>query len=338
MKIFLPFKIKGIGGTATFAAKFKSGMEAHGHRVFFEEPEDYDILFLIVQAPFRYLFDAKNKGKKIVQRLDGTYYWSVAGWKYPLFNLKAWIIRQFFADFTVYQSHYSKYCAEKFLGKKRKDPSEIIYNGVDLNLFSPQGEKQDVRDNPDQQIFFTASAFRREDQITPILEALEIYKRKYTDNFKFLVAGTFSPKISHIPEKWAHFKNIQFIGRIENRDLPTYERAADVFLFTHLNPPCPNNVIEALACGLPICGVADGAMSELIRPKVNGLLITVQGNAFWKERQYSPDSFADNLDNIIKGKVFYNRESRRDAEDRFSLDQMIDKYISILSQLLKKNI
>jgi glycosyltransferase involved in cell wall biosynthesis len=338
MKIFLPFKIKGIGGTATFAAKFKGGMEARGHQVFFEEPEDYDVLFLNVQAPFRYLFDAKKKGKKIVQRLDGTYYWSVAGWKYPLFNLKARIIRHFFADFTVYQSHYSKYCAEKFLGKKRKDPSEIICNGVDLDIFSPQGEKQDVRDNPDQKIFFTASAFRREDQITPILEALEVYKSKYTDNFKFLVAGTFSPKISHIPEKWAYFKNIQFIGKIENSDLPTYERAADVFLFTHLNPPCPNNVIEALACGLPICGVADGAMPELIKSKENGLLIAAQGDAFWKGRQYDADSFSDNLDNIMKGKVFCNRESRYDVENRFALDQMINNYISILSQLITKNI
>ena len=334
MKIFLPFKIKGIGGTATFATKFKSGMESRGHQVFFEEPENYDILFLIVQAPFRHLFDAKKKGKKIVQRLDGTYYWSVAGWKYPLFNLKAWIIRQFFADFTIYQSQYSKYCAEKFLGKKRKDPSEIVYNGVDTDLFSPQGKKQVLRDTPNQKIFFTASAFRRDDQITPVLEALKIYSEKYDANFKCIVAGTFSPRISCIPEKWAHFKNIRFIGKIENRDLPTYERAADVFLFTHLNPPCPNNVIEAMACGLPLCGVADGAMTELVKHEKNGLLVKTPGDAFWRKRSLDLEAFADNLHTIAQHQTSYSQSSRQRTVERFSLKAMIARYEKVFSKLL----
>lgn len=338
MKIFLPFKIKDIGGTATFAAKFKSGMESYGHQVFFEEPKKYDILFLIVQAPFRYLFDAKKKGKKIVQRLDGTYYWSVVRWKYPLYNLKARIIRYFFADFTIYQSEYSKYCAEKFLGKKQNDPSTLIYNGVDMNLFNPEGEKLNLRDNPKQRIFFTASAFRREDQIVPILHALEIYSKKYDQNFKLLIAGTFSRKAGSIPRKWAHFKNIHFLGKIANKNLPKYERAADVFLFTHLNPPCPNNVIEALACGLPVCGMADGAMPEIITSGSNGELSPVSSDAFWQERKYDSNAFADNIEKILANKERYGAAARLATKNRFSLDRMIIEYIDALDQLIAKNI
>ena len=334
MKIFLPFKGTGIGGTITFAMKFKEGMEAHGHTVFFEEPQEYDILFLIVQAPFKYLIEAKRRGKQIIQRLDGTYYWSVSSWKFPLFNLKAVIIRHFFADFTIYQSKYSKHCAEKFLGKKRHDPSTLIYNGVDLDLFSPVGIKKDLRENPDQQIFFTASAFRREDQIIPILKALEIYSTKYTANFLLLVAGTFSPTMSSIPEQWSHCKNIRFLGKINNRDLPAYERTADVFLFTHLNPPCPNNVIEAMACGLPICGVADGAMKEIISTEKNGLLVPVSGNAFWNIRSFSAESFADNLHTIVMNKDSFSTESRRIAQERFSLEAMLKHYSQTLEKLI----
>lgn len=334
MRIFLPFTIQGIGGTATFAIKFKQGMEAYGHTVFFEEPEEYDVLFLIVQAPFKYLIDAKRRGKKIVQRLDGTYYWSVASWKFPLFNLKAAIIRHFFTDFTIYQSEYSKYCAEKFLGKKRHDPSVLIYNGVDLNLFSPDGPKKDLRDNPNQQIFFTASAFRREDQITPILKALEIYSKKYTDNFLFLVAGTFSPALRSIPEQWSHCKNVRFLGKIENSKLPDYERVADVFLFTHLNPPCPNNVIEAMACGLPVCGVEDGAMREIVATEKNGLLIPVSGDAFWNMRHLNTESFADNLHTIVMNKESFSTESRRIAKERLSLETMLEHYSQTLEKLI----
>lgn len=334
MKIFLPFQTKGIGGTVTFAKKFKKGMEAHGHKVFFEEPKEYDILFLIVQAPFRYLFNAKRQGKKIVQRLDGTYYWSVSSWKFPLFNLKAAIIRHFFADFTIYQSEYSKYCAEKFLGKKRDDPSALIYNGVDLDLFSPTGKTRNIRENPNQQIFFTASAFRRKDQIVPIIKAIEIYRRKYTDNFLLLVAGSFSPELTSIPKQWSHYNNIRFLGKIDNDDLPAYERSADVFLFTHLNPPCPNNIIEAMACGLPICGVADGAMEEIVKTGKNGLLVPISGNAFWNMRDIDTENFADNIHSIIVSQDSFSTESRRIAQERFSLETMLERYAKILEKLM----
>ena len=83
-------------------------MQARGHEVFFEYRPDYDILFLIVQAPFQYLLEATKKKIPIVQRLDGVWYYSVAGWKFPLYNLKAMLIRHFFSDFSVYQSKYSK--------------------------------------------------------------------------------------------------------------------------------------------------------------------------------------------------------------------------------------
>lgn len=330
MKIFFPFKIRDIGGTTTFAKKFKEGMEQRGHEVFFDYRSDYDVLFMIVQAPFKYLIEAKRKKKRIIQRLDGVHYWSIQGPMYFLFNLKAKIIRHFFCDFTIYQSKYSKYCAEKFLGKKKNDPSAIIYNGVDLNIFSPIGDTINLRDNPKQKIFFTASAFRRENQILPIIEALEIYSKKFDSNFKFLVAGNFTKNITYIQEKYKSFKNIVFLGKINNIDLPKYERTADVFLFTHSNPPCPNNVIESLACGLPICGIADGAMPEIIQDTKIGMLVPATGDAFWLSRKYDTETFAENLDEIIKNQQLFSENARQFAQERFSLDLMIDSYIKVL--------
>jgi glycosyltransferase involved in cell wall biosynthesis len=334
MKIFLPFQITGIGGTASFALKFKEGLERQGHEVFFEYRSDYDILFCIVQAPFAYLQEAKRRRKPIVQRLDGMWYWSVAGWKFPLYNLKAAITRHFFADYTIYQSEYSRSCTKKFLGTKRPDPSSLVYNGVDLDRFSPEGELMNLRDYPEQKLFFTASAFRREDQIVPILHALEIYRKKYGENWKFLVAGTFSGKLAGFEEKLARYKNVVFVGKIENTELPMYERSVDVFLFTHLNPPCPNNILEALGCGLPVSGVADGAMPELITPGMNGLLIPAKGTGFWKPRSLDLEKFADNIQEILTSQDQYSQASRRVALERFSLHQMIEEYSEAMTKLL----
>ena len=336
MKIFLPFSGTGPSfmGVGTFAAKFKKGMEQAGHEVFFEYRSDYDVLFMIVQAPFQYLTEAKRRKKPIVQRLDGVFYWSVSGWRYPLLNMKARIIRHFFADFTIYQSEYSKYSAEKFLGKKRNDSSALIYNGVDIHAFSPHGNKAPIRNNPDQAIFFTVSGFRREDQILPILKAVKIYERKFGNNFTLLIAGPFGKKVEDIPHKASDYKNVIFLGKMGNEDIPLYERAADVFVFTHLNPPCPNNVIEALASGLPLCGIADGAMPELIENGKTGLLLEAKGDAFWKHRAFDAQSFAENIHTLVKEKSRYSTACRSIAEEKFSLDTMIKQYLHVFESLV----
>jgi len=335
MKIFLPFKLKDIGGTSTFAGKFRSGLEALGHEVSLEPTSDYDVLFLIVQAPFRYLIDAKKRGKKIIQRLDGTYYWTVSGWRFPLLNAKASLIRRWFADFTVYQSQYSKECVERFLGPKRGEAQTIIYNGVDLNLFSPLGPTKRLRDNAAQKVFFTASAFRREDQILPVIEALRRYRRRYSDNCKLVIAGSFEGKVKALPNWLRELEFVEWAGRISNHELPSYERGADVFLFTHLNPPCPNNVIEALACGLPVCGINDGAMGELISSGKEGELLRASGTGFWRGRSFNARQYADNIERICRARPRYAQAARRAAEERFGLETMAKHYLAVFHQVIQ---
>lgn len=330
MKIFIPYTVRDTGGSSSFAKKFKKGLEEKGHEAFFDFRKDYDVLFVIIQCNPFYLLHAKLNHKKIAHRLDGVYYWSVAKWKYPLLNLAPKLIHKFFSDFTVYQSKYSKYCADKFLGKRKDEKYSIIYNGIDTKLFSPEGEKiENLRDNPDQKIFITASKFRRTDQIIPIIEALKIYKNKYNDNFKLLIIGDFSREIGDVPEKFKNFTYLKFLGKIPNEDLPKYERSSDVFLMTHLNPPCPNNIIEAMSSGLPICGVNDGAMSEITIPEKNSLLIESKGDAFKKRRAYDVQRFADNLNSILENLDSYSISSRKIVEERFSLDNMISNYLKL---------
>jgi glycosyltransferase involved in cell wall biosynthesis len=331
MKIFIPFQVSETGGTSTFAKKFKYGLEKRGHEVFFTFQKDYDILFVIVQCNPLYLLHAKLRNKKIIQRLDGVYYWSVAKWKYPLLNLAPRIIHAFFADHTVYQSEYSKYCAAKFLGRKKDEQYSIIYNGVDTEFFSSAGEKiQNLRDNPEQKIFITASKFRRYDQILPLIQAMERYREEYTENCKLLIIGDFNREVTGIPSRFRKFTHLQFLGKIGNEDLPKYERSSDVFLMTHLNPPCPNNILEAMGCGLPICGVNDGAMSEITAPHENSLLLETTGDAFWKRREYDTRQFAANLHAITADLPSYSTKSEKMARERFSLDEMIDNYLKIL--------
>ncbi len=331
MTVFLPFTATGLGGTTTFAAKFKAGMEARGHRVTLDGSEGYDALLAIVQCPFRYLRHAKRHGKPVIQRLDGTYYWTVAGWTFPFRNAKAALTRHLFADATVYQSDYSRDAANRFLGAKRGREA-VIYNGVDTALFSPRGPHNDLRERPGQTVLFTALAFRRENQILPLLAAVAAYRRRYDPDALLAIAGTFKGAAAAVPQRFAHLRHTKWLGRIENKALPAYERAADLFLSSELNPACPNNLIESLAAGLPVVAIANGAVAELVSND-EGRLVPSE-TLFWRKRRENPAVFAEAIHAAMRDRARLSANARRRAERDFGLDSMISSYTDILKASL----
>jgi glycosyltransferase involved in cell wall biosynthesis len=87
-------------------------------------------------------------------------------------------------------------------------------------------------------------------------------------------------------------------------------------------------VIEALACGTPVIGLNNGALSELIRTGENGILI----------EQAEADSetiarLAQALQNV--GEVSRGN-CRRDFEERFTSERMAQGYLDIYQNLLAK--
>ncbi|MDP3997113.1 MAG: glycosyltransferase family 4 protein [bacterium] len=335
MVIFLPIKLRSTGGTSSFAQKLQTGLQKLGHTVIFSYETNYDILLASPTAPWKFLFDAKKRGKPIVQRLDGVYYpTTTASWLYPLYNTPLFIIHHFFTDYTIYQSKFSLYCCNKFLGKTSR-PHTIIYNGVDTDFFSNIGNTKQLRATPNQNVFITASRFRRLDQINPVIAAFKTYLKKYNPNSKLVVVGNFTRSTKNIPSKYRGEKNIDFVGIVENKQLPAYLRAADVFVFTHLNPPCPNNVVEALSCGLPIAGIGDGAMPELVSSGHEAELIRINSNAFYKRRAYNLEELAKNMHRIINGLPTYKSAARNKAISDFALNKMSTRYLKVFESLLE---
>jgi glycosyltransferase involved in cell wall biosynthesis len=338
MVIFCPMKIKPTGGSSSFALKLQAGLSPKGHKVIFSFQKDFDLLLVNASCPLRFLIYAKITGRPIVHRLDGVYYKaSVAGKKYLLYNLPIKIILHFFANFVVYQSEYSKKCCDKFLNVNRFIPKRIIYNGVDTSKFSNRGQTVSLRDFSDQQIFISASRFRRHDQITPLITAFKIYLEKHDRKAKLVIIGNFEGEVINLAQKYKDNKNFSFIGPVPNEKLSAYLRAADIFLFTHLNPPCPNNIIEAMSCGLPICGVADGAMPELTTAGKNSELIPVTTDGFSSPRSLDLDLFADNMSKIYNNAESYSAQSRLKASEKFSNRQMVNSYLDVFNEIRDKN-
>lgn len=327
MKICIPNKLNDIGGPSIFARKLAKGLIEKGIEITYDINDEFDIALILVSYSIKELRKLKKRNKKIVLRLDGVMT-KACSWKYWFDNLKPRIIFKKYADYVIYQSEYSKYLVNNYFGEN-DTPYKLIYNGVDLNKFSNVGERIKKFNKNDLNLF-TVSSFRREQQLKPMIESYKILKRRI-NNIKFYIAGPISDDINYLKEK--KVAGLSFLGKVDNKSIPKYSRAADIFVFSTLNPPCPNAVIEALGCGLPIAGYETGAMEELVGENA-GVLASNSYDNLDKFINGDPKLLADAIENIYKNLGYYKKQARLRAEEKFSIDFMVDKYIDAFKETL----
>lgn len=325
MNIFLPFKIKDIGGTATFAKNFSDAAKKKGLRISSGFSFDFDTLFIIADCPIWYPLIAKLLRRNIVQRLDGVYHPATpAGKWYPLYNLKMRIIHNFLADAVIYQSEFSKLSCEKFLGKTGAPQTAIIYNGVDTDKIPKKTIPRPGNTFPIRLLTF--AKFRRRDQIEPIIESVKLLD---PEKFTLDIYGSYTDNLGslfkNLPE------NILFQGKKTNEDLLKTLCQYDIFLFSDQSA-CPNSVLEALAAGLPVAAFDRGSIPELIKPGYNGEITGINEKSNQFEENYP---FGDNIYRkhsrkiqlILKNVNSYSKNAQSAIREQFTINHMIQRYI-----------
>jgi len=138
---------------------------------------------------------------------------------------------------------------------EKKGEYVVIINGADLNIFFPD---YDITEINEEIRFITTGNFRNVDMIEPIVKALDLLKKDLS--FKLVVAGPVKPEL----QKYLSRDYIIYVGTRNPEKIAEFLRKSHIFIYSHLNPPCPNSIIEAVSCGLPVVGFNSGAMSELL--------------------------------------------------------------------------
>jgi UDP-glucose:(heptosyl)LPS alpha-1,3-glucosyltransferase len=170
------------------------------------------------------------------------------------------------------------------------DDMEVIYNGVDLEKFSPDKRKKyrsavrrkyGLEDN-DFVVLFVGSGFERKG-VRFLVEAVESISEPIT----LMIVGKGVMKKGFRRYR----QNIIFCG--PQRDSDQYYAAADLFVFPTMYEPFGNVHLEALASGLPVITTKESGAAEIIEEGEQGFVV---------ERPEDVNAIAERIRVVLKDK------------------------------------
>lgn len=325
----------GMGGPAAFTSRLSSALQTRGVGVTHDLDEE-GISAVLVVGGSRHLYGiwrARRRCTRIVQRLNGmnwVHRQTATGLRHFLRaevnNRILSIIRARLADRIIYQSHFTQDWWQRVYGGQVA-PSRVIYNGVDLTNFSPQGEK----DLPTDHYRILAVEGRYSagydiglENAVALVNALN--QGEAAPKWELKVAGSVPP--SGLQRAEATGAWITWAGVVSKENIPALDRSAHVFFSADLNAACPNAVIEALACGTPVAAYATGALPEMLQ-NTAGLCVPY-GNDHWKLQHPQVEPLAQAVCQIVARQSEFSQAARLRAEQAFDIHTVMEQYLEVL--------
>lgn len=338
------------GGMASFRLKFEDGLRARGIGITHDLSADADAALVIAGTrDLPSLWKARRRGLRIVQRLDGINWVQRARWTGPRYHLRAeygnallTLIRARLADGVVYQSEFIRRWWESWRGPARV-PARVILNGVDLQRYTPEGGSDLPADRTRLLVVEGSlagglnSGLFAAARLTALLAARgpaelvvagEVDRRTQAELLTLTAAGASTPRPAQGGASLGTGTSIRFLGLVPRDEIPALDRSAHMLFSAEINPPCPNSVVEALACGLPVLGFDTGALSELVSGDAGRL--APYGGDPWKLDPPDVPALVEPALEILNDQPRFRRAARARAEAALGVDTMVDEYLKAL--------
>lgn len=227
--------------------------------------------------------------------------------------------------------------SKRALQKKDWLPSSkisVIYNGIEpvkQKIASVDENTQKVLDwlgPTDTAVGFLARLDPIKDPIL-MLESFHIALEEVPEA-KLIVMGK-GPLHEELVQRCQSYgisKNVMFSGLLKN-PMPVLPKLR-ALVMTSLSEAASLSILEAMMCGIPVIAKNVGGNPELVADQRTGFLIA----------DSSAPGFAEAMVKVLKDKSLSEKmgqAARNEANDRFSLEVMVEQYKSIYRNLLNRN-
>ena len=267
----------------------------------------------------------------IVLNQNGVFF---PGWYGQGFDLKnsgnAEIYRV--ADYVFWQSAFARDSARRYLSEI-DPPGEILFNAVDLSRFKPE-----PRDAKGRFTFLMAGNFNIHslDQITLGISALGFMHSEKEMQLK--IAGCHPSIIKQVKTVINSLNlehRVSVTGRYSQSAAPMLMNGADAFIALKYMDTCPNLVIEALSCGVPVIYSKSGGTKELVDDSC-GIGLEVEES--WISNQVLPTHQQLNaaMLSIQESGEKMALAARMRAESMFDLERWYLRHEEVFSMLLDR--
>ena len=209
-----------------------------------------------------------------------------------------------------------------------RDKLQVIYNGVDTDAFHPgvagehrwatRSEAGIPNDVP--VLLFVGSGFERKG----VPQLLRAAARMQRADARIVIVGADRKlkAMQQLSEGLGLSRRVLFTGPL--KDVRPWYGAADGFVLPTLYDPCPNAVLEALACGLPVVTSTTCGAQEWVRSGENG----------WVVDAVDINALAGRLDDLagLAGNASARAAARAVAEP-LTLPAMADRLLALYRTL-----
>ncbi len=325
-------RVEGLAGVASFRLKFENGLRARDVEVTNDLSRPTDaVLVLAGTKNLLPLWIAHRRGQRIVQRLDGinwVHRVRLTGLRYTVRaiygNANLSFIRRRLADKVIYQSNFIKNWWEDWY-KPARVSSSVILNGVDLDQYTPHGLHERPFGHYRILIVEGSMSGALNSGLYTAINLSNLLSHKF--KIELMIVGRVDKHTQNKLKNQTAFR-IKFMNTIPREQIPWMMRSSHVLFSAEVNPPCPNSVIESLACGLPVISFDTGSLSEIVQGDAGRL--APYGANQWKLEKPNVQALANIAEEVLQDNDHFRASARQQAETALGLDKMVDEYLKIL--------
>lgn len=217
------------------------------------------------------------------------------------------------------------YASTSLVLKSIMDKVTIITNGIDLKLFNRVlNKKKGGYSLPKGKIILWVGRFVKYKGLGYLIKSM-----KYVPEGTLIIigSGVLEKKLKELTKKENLRKKIQFIGHIDNEELPYFYHKAYVYVLSSITrgENCTNSSLEAMSCGTPV-----------IASDLPGVRDLITDNVGFRVQPKDSRGIAEKINYLFANETIRERMSKEGVRkaQNYSWGKVNKKYLDLYKKLL----